>query len=395
MQQVITLQIQIHPGEYAQLCDDSMNAYMDSCNEVSQFIFENKTLHFSSISKKIYKNLRDKHGLNAQETQSSIRTVIASYRTIHNTKKKWSIMPDYSQPHLKLLFNRDYSFKSDGSISLALMDKNRVRVGVSDKANIKNWKDVGVKYGTATLRKEKSKYYLDIPITISTDQHTPQGIVGVDLGMRFLATTYDSSGCSKFFRGGETKNRRAHYKNLRSQLQSKKTPSARRRLKSIGKRENGWMKDTNHRVSRALIDSYDKPMLFVLEDLTGVKNVGAKVRRGGRYYHVSWAYHQLRQFIEYKAALAGHKTIAVDPSYTSQMCPRCMVVDKRSRRKKTHEFKCINCGYTSNDDRVAAMNLYLLGKLHILTGVLGQDLSIQGLVNSPHVSAIQGGSRSQ
>ncbi len=75
------------------------------------------------------------------------------------------------------------------------------------------------------------------------------------------------------------------------------------------------------------------------------------------------------------------------------MCPKCMVVDKRSRNKKLHEFRCINCGYRSNDDRVAAMNLHLLGRLHLLTGMLGQDLSIQGLVNSPYVSTIQGGSK--
>ena len=212
--------------------------------------------------------------------------------------------------------------------------------------------------------------------------------------MRFLATTYDSSGHSKFFKGGEVKNKRAHYKALRSQLQRKQTPSARKRLKSIGKRENGWMTDINHQVSRALVDSYSKPTLFVLEDLTGIKDNSVKVCKNNRYYHVSWAYYQLRQFIEYKAKLAGHTTIAVDPHYTSQMCPKCMVVDKRSRNKKMHEFRCINCGYRSNDDRVAAMNLHLLGRLHLLTGMLGQDLSIQGLVNSPYVSTIQGGSKS-
>lgn len=394
MQQVITAQVQIHPGDYAQLCDDSMYAYMQSCNEVSSFIFKNKTLHFASISNKIYKDLREKYGLNAQETQSSIRTVIASYKTIHATEKKWSIQPQYSQPQLKLLFNRDYSFKSDGTISLSLKDKNRVRVNVSDKANIENWKDVGVKYGTATLREKNGKYYLDIPIYIDIEQHTPCTVVGIDVGMRFLATTYDSSGHSKFFKGGEVKNKRAHYKALRSQLQRKQTPSARKRLKSIGKRENGWMTDINHQVSRALVDSYSKPTLFVLEDLTGIKDSSVKVRKNNRYYHVSWAYYQLRQFIEYKAKLAGHTTIAVDPHYTSQMCPKCMVVDKRSRNKKMHEFRCTNCGYRSNDDRVAAMNLHLLGRLHLLTGMLGQDLSIQGLVNSPYVSTIQGGSKS-
>ncbi|MFY4475148.1 zinc ribbon domain-containing protein [Bifidobacterium longum subsp. longum] len=29
----------------------------------------------------------------------------------------------------------------------------------------------------------------------------------------------------------------------------------------------------------------------------------------------------------------------------------------KNRNKETHTFRCRNCGYRSNDDRVAAMNL--------------------------------------
>ena len=76
---------------------------------------------------------------------------------------------------------------------------------------------------------------------------------------------------------------------------------------------------------------------------------------------VSWAFYQLRQMIEYKAAQAGHSVIAVDPRYTSQPCPTCGIVCKANRRRETHEYCCSNCGYRSNDDRVAAMNIQRLG----------------------------------
>jgi len=43
---------------------------------------------------------------------------------------------------------------------------------------------------------------------------------------------------------------------------------ARHRLKAIGQRENRWMQDVNHCISKALVENNPKHTLFVLEDLT-------------------------------------------------------------------------------------------------------------------------------
>ena len=53
--------------------------------------------------------------------------------------------------------------------------------------------------------------------------------------------------------------------------------------------------------------------------------------------------------------------IAVDPAFTSQICPVCGHRDKKNRRHEKHQFCCKSCGYTSNDDRIAAMNLHRMG----------------------------------
>ena len=49
----------------------------------------------------------------------------------------------------------------------------------------------------------------------------PQRVAGVDMGVRFLATTYDSEGRTVFYDGKEAKRRREHYKKLRASLQKK------------------------------------------------------------------------------------------------------------------------------------------------------------------------------
>lgn len=55
----------------------------------------------------------------------------------------------------------------------------------------------------------------------------------------------------------------------------------------------------------------------------------------------------------------------VDPAFTSQRCPKCGRVRKGNRHHDCHEYVCDCCGYSSNDDRVGAMNVYFLGTLFL------------------------------
>jgi len=66
-----------------------------------------------------------------------------------------------------------------------------------------------------------------------------------------------------------------------------------------------------------------------------------------------WAFCQLRQFIEYKAALAGVLVIAVDPRSSSKTCSRC---GQRGIRNRAN-FTCKACGLHLNADLNAARNL--------------------------------------
>ncbi|PSR35665.1 MAG: transposase, partial [Sulfobacillus thermosulfidooxidans] len=146
--------------------------------------------------------------------------------------------------------------------------------------------------------------------------------------------------------------------------------SARRRLKRLGQRENRWMTDVNHQVSKALVVRYGAQTLFVLEDLTGMRGATERVRRRDRYTSVSWAFYQLRQMLEYKATLYQSRTIAVDPRYTSQTCPHCGHVARGNRDKRRHRFACQQCHYRSNDDRIGAMNLHRQGIEYRVTGAI-------------------------
>ena len=122
------------------------------------------------------------------------------------------------------------------------------------------------------------------------------------------------------------------------------------------------MNDVNHCVFKALVNKYDSHTLFVLEDLSGVRQVTERVRKKDRYVSVSWSYYDLEQKIKYKVMKHGCSVITVNPvnpAYTSQTCPKCGHTERNNRNKKIHLFNCNNCDYKSNDDRIGVMNLYL------------------------------------
>lgn len=354
------VRVDASPDQY-RLLSDTCAAYIDCCNMISKVAWEHKTLGQKALHQLVYRRLRDEYHVGAQMAQSSIIRVIGNYRTIKEMHgSPWAASrPEYRSSGYDLVWNRDYSILKDGRLSINTLN-GRIKLPV-DWSHVPEEYRHG-KFGTARILNKSGKWLLLIPSTVELpDPAQPQQVVGVDMGVRFLATAYDSDGRTVFYDGKEVKRKREHYKKLRASLQKKGTRSARRRLRKIGRRENRWMRDVNHQVSKALVSRQPKLTLFALENLEGVRNATERVRKSDRYVQVSWAFYQLRQMIEYKANKAGHSAIVIDPRYTSQTCPTCGLVRKANRRKKTHEYHCSNCGYRSNDDRVAAMNIQRLG----------------------------------
>ena len=152
------------------------------------------------------------------------------------------------------------------------------------------------KFGTAKLVNKRGKYFLHIPVSYDIEESNISDIcnvVGIDRGINFVVATYDSKHKSTFVSGKAIKQKRAHYSKLRRELQMRQTPSARRRLLAIAQRENRLMQDVNHQVSKALVTNNPKHTLFVLEDLSGVRNATERVRTKNRYVSVSWSLYDL------------------------------------------------------------------------------------------------------
>ena len=380
----ITAKVQVYPNDSEKtLFAKTMKAFTDACNYVSSYVFETKELKRKNLQDALYRELRERFGLKSMMACSVFVAVMAKYKTVKSLGHEWTKV-EFAKPALDLVWNRDYSLSKD-VFSVNTLD-GRAKLRYQSKG-MEKYFDGTWEFGTAKLVNKFGKWFLHIPATKAFEQlqeSRVNNVVGVDLGINFIATAHDSKGKTSFYSGKRVKNVRSQYKASRKEMQQRRTSSARRRIKSTGQRENRYMADANHCITKALVTKYPKGTLFVLEDLSGVRNATERVRIENRYVSVSWPFYQFRRMLAYKAELYGHKVIIVPPRYTSQTCPKCGHAEKANRNKKTHTFRCKNCSYTSNDDRVGAMNLYRMGINHLHdTGVAGHGPVALGAVNHP------------
>lgn len=371
MELTVTAKILLKPTEEQKfLLLEAGRAFSKACNYISGIIFDTHNLNQIKLQKQVYDVLRADYNMPSQMACNAVRHVIGNYRTILTNQGEW-IKPDYKHAAYPLSWNRDYLLR-ENYFSVGTLN-GRVKLAYSN-SGMEKYFDGTWTFGLAKVINKHGKWYLHISASKDFEQLEDfyvSNVVGVDLGINFTATAYDSNGRTTFFSGKYIKQKRGQYKKVRQQLQKRQTASARRRLLAIGSRENRWINDVNHCISKALVDNNPKNTAFVLEDLTGVRNATERVRVKDRYVSVSWAFYDLRQKLEYKAKMGGNKVIIADPRYTSQTCPKCGHAERANRDKKNHIFCCRNCRYTSNDDRIGAMNLYRKG-IEYLSTVTGE-----------------------
>ena len=422
----LTLKLKILPESQNQIVSfkQTMTTYKDACNIVSQYIFDNipkaaETKSMSSLlsamnlqriakigNERIYTILRTNLKIPSQIASEVFRNVASNYKTVQTMLKKQTVARGYQynsdgniayyqkgkhkgepklayiykdltfltkplcykKPQLALPVNRSYSFINDFSKASISVINDRIKLPFKLTAKQKElFTNSDWKRGSARLVQTGNKWFLHVSFTkkvAEPDIATFDNIIGIDAGLRQIMTIYNAKTGQTFFKNGQAiAKKRRNYVKKRQSLQSKNTKSAKRRFKRLSGRENRWMTDINHCLSKTLV-SKNPNTLIVVEDLTNVTfDTVNNRKKENRYEHHSWAFYQLQQDIAYKARKHGSYLIKVNPAYTSQRCPKCGVIRKENRDKTNHIYHCNNCHYQSNDDRVAAMNIVQLGQM--------------------------------
>ena len=215
----------------------------------------------------------------------------------------------------------------------------------------------------------KQRFFLLVSLTLQTPDPTPEGqrqVIGVDVGQRSLATVATLDNGAQFSSGKEIRSKADHYARVQKRLQRKGTRSATRRRIALGQRERRLKLNTNHTISKRILDTHPHACIG-LEELSGIrdrtkrkhgKKATKRQRRANRHAS-TWAFAELHGLLAYKAVLVGSLCIKVDADYTSQTCPRCGYTSRQNRPGQGLLFVCQQCGYTLHADLVGARNIAL------------------------------------
>jgi putative transposase len=397
MQQVITAKLKLLPTpEQAQVLRQTQLAYRDALNAVSPYAFaQGKSSNVTKLHRGMYAELRTRYGLPSQLACSVERQVAATYKGLWTrlqknvehrrakiTRKRFKGLdkpPKYSSPTVQYTYERDYTFQCDSRVSVGTLNG---RISLPYQGYDKHLALIrqGATIGDAKLwyDRRKKQFYLLVSLTIGLPDPTCDQfseVVGVDVGIRYLAVTSTSTGKASFHPGKRIRHKANHYARLRKRLQRKGTRGAKRRLRRVAQRERRLKAQANHTIAKQIITQHPHALLG-LERLTDIRErtkrkkrkrkkngqgslpVSPKARKANRVYS-QWSFAELQALISYKAVLAGQLAVKVDADYTSKACPMCGYTQDANRPHKGLRFVCQNprCGYTLHADLIGARNI--------------------------------------
>ena len=320
----------------------------------------------------------------------------AAHRKAGLTKKRYKGLdqaPTFLSPTLTYQYKKDYTFKKEQHVSLLTLD-GRIVVPYTGYNKHVALIQRGTEIGASKLWYDKAKkqFYLLVSLQVEMADPTPEKhkqVVGVDVGMRYLAVTATMQGNCTFHADTSTVAKSHHSARLRKRLQKKGTRSATRRLVAISGRERRLKANANHVVSKRIVTHYSQSLIG-LEHLTDIreqtkrrKGKSAKQRKANRAFS-KWSFAELHSMIAYKALLHRSMAVKVDANSTSQACPKCGHTCKENRPHKGLLFLCQNCQYTLHADLVGARNIAMR------TLLIRQDWIGTGLLSvRPDVSDVE------
>jgi IS605 OrfB family transposase len=247
----------------------------------------------------------------------------AEARKAGRTKKRYKGLdeaPKYVSPTLTYQLGHDYSFKRERRVSLLTLE-GRVSILYTGFDTHVTLIQHAASIGAAKLwyDKPKKQFYLLVSLEIEVADPTPdthKQVVGVDVGIRYLAVTSTTKGASTFHSGKSIVPKANHYARLKKRLQQKGTRSATRRLVQISGRERRGPQDANHAVSQRIVEQHPHSLIG-LEDLTPIRErtkrrkgkKASQKQRKANATHSKWSFAQLQSMIAYKALL--HESIAM------------------------------------------------------------------------------------
>ncbi|MET9378367.1 RNA-guided endonuclease InsQ/TnpB family protein [Streptomyces sp. NPDC003035] len=354
----------------------ALEATLRACNEAatwaSRVAFEQGVYRNFALRKHTYDQVKERWGLGAQAAQHAIKKTCDAYATLKANLRSGR----YGRPGSKrysraagkpLAFRPTSGQPYDDRMLSWQIDQRRLSIWTTEGRK-KNVAFTASPEQLATLalyrRGESDLLFRDgmwflmatCEVPEAEPSTDPVDFLGVDLGIVNIATTSDG----EVMAGRQLNRLRVRERGLRTKLQKKNSPSAKRRMQKRRGKEARRTKDINHKIAKRVVAEAERTGRGIaLEDLTGIRE-RVRLRKPQRATLHSWAFAQLGEFIAYKARRAGVPVVHVDPAYTSRTCAECGHMDKANRVSQAR-FACRSCGFVDHADRNGSRNIRARG----------------------------------
>jgi putative transposase len=239
------------------------------------------------------------------------------------------------------------------------------------------------KIKTLTIRREGEHWYAIFTCEIGTPEPLPVSYedVGIDLGVTQFAALSNGEFLDhpRYFRKAEKKLAKAQQALARKKRGSHRRTKAVRHVARLHRKIANQRKDFQHKAARKLVNRYQ---VIVFEDLQ-VKNLtkvpapkqdketgkhlpnGAAAKAGLNKSILDAGWSTFTQMVSVKAAWAGRTVVFVNPSMTSQTCPNCGAIHKKTLEERWHSCPC---GCKMDRDTASAKIILNLGQKQLVAG---------------------------
>ena len=337
---------------YDQSLLETGKRFREACQAVLDYGFSEHTYNKNQLNRATYKNIRE-------EIPTLPSALVQTARdTASESLKQTGLEMDIHRKSLTIRYDkRTFKFYPDShTISLTTV-AGRLVYPVAHSPLIDKCRGEYTNAQVSIDTKHKKMFVtvqVEVPDKETEKKVKDVKVIGIDRGVKNIAVLSSNV----FFNSGQLRSVKGRYRHNRSALQHAGTRSAHRRLKEMSGRERRFVLNTNHVISKQIVNlPYN---VIALEDL---ESAGMRRKQNGNRFNRmlgSWSPYQLEQFIEYKAQDKGKIVMYVNPRHTSQRCSSCGFVNKNNRKGSV--FHCLRCSFELHADLNASRNIGILGK---------------------------------
>jgi putative transposase len=195
----------------------------------------------------------------------------------------------------------------------------------------------GAKVGAAVVSRSCGKWYVCFQIELPDAEAIEREFapIGIDLGLTSLValSNGETVATPQHTRLAAKRQRRLQRALSRCRRGSKRRLKAKIRLARHSAKTANQRRDGSHKLSREIVDSFSH---IAMEDLN-IKGLAAGMLAKS-VHNAAW--NQLVQHIGYKAECAGSTLKLVDPRGTSQTCPECRTIKRKTLAERMHRCEC-------------------------------------------------------